>query len=361
LADSFHHDTKRIAKLVRAAMVTIGCFLLAAAGLSAWNFIVTKRLIAQNPAPGRFYSVEGRRMYINCAGAGSPAIVIESGLSSDSLGWYGVQRDLARTTRVCAYDRSGLGLSEPRSGPRDAESISHQLHDLLAQAGVRPPYLLVGWSAGGLYVREYARQFPREIAGMALVESSAPTQLDETPGFRESWEAEVRDLPRQFMWERLRVWTGWERLMGRCHNRPAKELESLPKDELARLIGMYNSKTCRAEYVGGELGELIAFEISARQAGRLNSVGNIPLLIVTKDTDQNGKKMGVGDIAELTIWSREQDEMMSLSPKSWHVIAHGSGHAVHHSRPDVLVSEIGRLTDYLRGGPVPPFGTTATK
>ena len=106
---------------------------------------------------------------------------------------------------------------------------------------------------------------------MVLVESSVPRQLDETPGFRESWEAEMRDLPRQYMWERLRVWTGWERLMGRCHNRPAKELESLSTDELARLVGLYNAKTCRPEYVGGELGELIAFEVSATQAGRLNS------------------------------------------------------------------------------------------
>ena len=300
-------------------------------------------------------------MYIYCAGTGSPAVVIESGLSSDSLGWYGVQRDLARTTRVCAYDRSGLGLSEPRPGPRDAESISRQLHELLAQAGVTPLYLPVGWSAGGLYVREYARQFPGEIAGMVLVESSVPRQLDETPGFRESWEAEMRDLPRQYMWERLRVWTGWERLMGRCHNRPAKELESLPRDELARLVGVYNAKTCRSEYVGGELGELIAFEASARQAGRLNSFGNVPLLIVTKDPDQNGKKMSAADIAELAIWSREQDEMMSLSPKSWHVIAHGPGHAVHHGRPELLVSEIGRLIGCLRGGSAPPFGTTTTK
>jgi pimeloyl-ACP methyl ester carboxylesterase len=199
VADSFHHNLGPIAKLVRAAAVTVGCLLLAAAGLFAWNIIVTRRLIAQNRPPGRFYSVAGRQMYIYCAGAGSPAIVIESGLGSDSLGWYGVQRDLARTTRVCAYDRSGLGLSEPRSGPRDAQSIARQLHELLARAGVPPPYLPVGWSAGGLYVREYARQFPTEIAGIALVDSSAPRQLDETPGFRESWKADMRDLPRQFM------------------------------------------------------------------------------------------------------------------------------------------------------------------
>jgi hypothetical protein len=94
---------------------------------------------------------------------------------------------------------------------------------------------------------------------------------------------------------------GWERLMGRCHNCPAKELKSLPGDELARLVGLYNAKTCRPEYVGGEWGELIAFQVSATQAGRLNRIGNVPLLIVTKDPDENGRKMSAADIAEAAI------------------------------------------------------------
>lgn len=187
-------------------------------------------------------------MYLYCAGSGSPTLVIESGLSSDSLAWYGVQRDLARSTRVCAYDRSGLGLSEPRSRPREAESIARQLHDLLRQAGVQPPYVPVGWSAGGLYVRVFARLFANEIAGMILVESSAPNQVDETPGFRASWEDDKRSLPSQYRWERVRVRTGWERLMGRCHNEPSDELKNLPSDEFSRLAGLYNAKTCRPEY-----------------------------------------------------------------------------------------------------------------
>jgi pimeloyl-ACP methyl ester carboxylesterase len=117
--------------------------------MAVWNVALTKWRLTQNPAPGRFYIVEGKQMYLYCAGSGSPTLVIESELSSDSLGWYGVQRDLARSARVCAYDRSGLGLSEPRSGPRDAESIARQLHDLLRQAGGPPLYVPVGWSAGG--------------------------------------------------------------------------------------------------------------------------------------------------------------------------------------------------------------------
>jgi pimeloyl-ACP methyl ester carboxylesterase len=234
------------------------------------------------------------------------------------------------------------------------------LHELLRQAGVQPPYVPVGWSAGGLYVRVFARLFPNEIAGMALVESSTPRQIDETPGFRASWEADKRGLPSQYMAERARVWTGWERLMGRCHNEPSDELKNLPPDEFARLVDLYNAKTCRAEYIGGEFGEFVGFETSAKQAGQLTSLGNLPLLIVTKNTEPR-KDMTASDLAELEVWSRAQNELMSFSNQSWHVIARGSGHAVHHARPDLLASEIRRLVGYLKGGAVPPFGATTVE
>jgi len=148
-------------------------------------------------------------MYIYCVGTGSPVLVIESGLSSDSLGWYGVQRELSKITRVCAYDRSGLGWSEPRSPPRDAQNIARQLRGLLVEAGVPMPFVPVGWSAGGLYVREYAGQFSNDIAGIALIESSSPTQIDELPGFRASWERDKREMRESYRWERVRVWSGW--------------------------------------------------------------------------------------------------------------------------------------------------------
>jgi hypothetical protein len=93
----------------------------------------------------------------------------------------------------------------------------------------------------------------------------------------------------------------------------------------------------------------------------LSSIGNLPLLIVAKDTERRNKDMTASDLAELEVWSREQAEMMSLSQKSWHVIARGSGHAVHHARPDLLVSETERLIGYLRSGILPPFGTTTTE
>src|SRR5215212_8299660 len=109
----------------------------------------------RNPPPGEFYTVRGRQMHLVCSGTGSPTVIIEVAASASWLGWERVQDQLSRTTRVCTYDRAGHGWSEPRSGPRDAQTIVAELHELLNAAGVQRPLVLAGHSAGGLYVREY--------------------------------------------------------------------------------------------------------------------------------------------------------------------------------------------------------------
>ena len=339
-----------IPRMARAMGILAGMCVLLLLALSLWNLAVTKWQHRHNPVPGNFYSVEGHQMHIYCSGIGSPAIVIETGAGANSLGWQAVQLQLARLTRVCTYDRAGHGWSEPRSGVRDAEAIARELHALLDEAGVQRPLVLAGHSAGGLYVREYAREFPGEIAGVALIDSSSPGQIDELPGWRRSYEADRQDFVRQFRWEKLRVWSGWERLTGRCRDKPSKELQYL--------AGQYDAQMCRPEYVGGEDGEFMYFETTCKQAGRLRSFGHVPLLIISQDPDRRSEGMTANSIAELPVWAREQEASKLLSPLSWRVIARGSGHGVHHDRLDVVVEDITLLIAYLRGGSAPPFGGT---
>jgi pimeloyl-ACP methyl ester carboxylesterase len=188
-----------------------GLCLLLVLALSLWNLAVAKWQHAHNPVPGNFYSVNERLMHLYCSGTGAPTIIIEAGAGANSLGWQGVQPKLSQLTRVCTYDRAGHGWSQPGAGPRDAEAIVRELHALLDQAGVQRPLVLTGHSAGGLYVREYAREFPAEVAGVVLIDSSSPQQIDELPGWRQSYEADKHDMVRQLRWEKLRVWSGWER------------------------------------------------------------------------------------------------------------------------------------------------------
>ena len=167
---------------MRPAVAMSATLVLIFLSLSAWNIFVEERWSQQHPVPGDFYFVENKQMHILCTGSGSPTVVLESAASARYLQWRRVQPALSRVTRVCSYDRAGHGWSEPRQGPRDALTIVQELHALLDRASVERPFIYVGESAGGLYVREYAHEYPNELAGVGLLDSSSPQQIDELPG-----------------------------------------------------------------------------------------------------------------------------------------------------------------------------------
>jgi pimeloyl-ACP methyl ester carboxylesterase len=332
---------RRTGQIIRTVVIGFGVCLLLLAALSTWNLVAEWQWRMRNPVPGAFYSIQGKQMHIVCTGTGSPAAVLESAAGARWMQWRKVQPALSAVTEVCSYDRAGHGWSEPRKGPRDAEIIVRELHSLLDQAGVKRPFVYAGESAGGLYVREYAREYPTELAGVALLDASSPQQIDELPNFRALWESDVRDYQRSLWMDRLRVWSGWERLMGNCASQTSSEID------------------CRPAYVDLDDGELPYFDLTSRQAGRLKSFGNIPLLIITRDTEK--PPATARQAADYPVWIQEQEASKSLSPRSWRVIAHDSGHIVPMDRPDLVVTEMALLINYLRGGPSPPFGSTETK
>lgn len=138
--------------------------------------VIVARLDQQKyPPPGRLVDVGGYRLHIHCSGpegASGPTVVMDAGIGECSLGWGLVQPEIAKFARVCTYDRAGLGWSDPAPTPRTSRQIVSDLHALLTNAGIGPPYVMVGHSFGGLNVRLYASQFPEEVAGMVLVDSA---------------------------------------------------------------------------------------------------------------------------------------------------------------------------------------------
>jgi pimeloyl-ACP methyl ester carboxylesterase len=276
---------------------------------------------------------------------------MEAAASAPWSVWRKVQPELSQVTRVCSYDRAGHGWSAPRDAPRDAETIVRELHSLLDEAAVKRPFVLAGHSAGGLYVREYFREFPADVAGVALIDSSSPRQIDELPGFRVAYEKDKRDAKHDLWKDRLRVWSGWERLLGYC---------SVPAKDFPGWANQYNAMACRPDYVDTDESEFNYFEESSKQAGRLISFGNIPLLVISRDPGLP-KGLTPSGLSYIPVWEGEQEASKSLSPLSWRVIARNSGHMVPLDRPDVIVAEMNRLIAYLRGGTAPPFGSTATK
>jgi pimeloyl-ACP methyl ester carboxylesterase len=126
---------------------------------------------SHDPRPvGRLIDLGGHRLHMNCTGRGRPTVVIETGLGDFSFDWILVQRRLESTLRVCTCDRAGYAWSDPGPQPRTFDQLNLELHDALARAGERGPFVLVGHSFGGGPVRSFALRYPTEVAGLVLVE-----------------------------------------------------------------------------------------------------------------------------------------------------------------------------------------------
>lgn len=132
---------------------------------------------------GELIDVGGHRLYIDCEGSGSPTVVLEAGLWQSSAYWESIATAVAADTRVCVYDRAGLGQSDPAPGPQDGVAIATDLHALLGGAQVDGPYLLVGHSSGGVYVKIFASEYPDELAGIVLLDAQPVEALTELPDY----------------------------------------------------------------------------------------------------------------------------------------------------------------------------------
>ncbi|WP_026069166.1 alpha/beta fold hydrolase, partial [Legionella tunisiensis] len=134
-------------------------------------------------------NVGNHKLHIGCQGRGSPTVILEAGSGTDLSTWSKVQPEIAKFTRVCSYSRAGLGKSSiPNNTIQfDALKTTSDLHTLLNNPLIRtnspPPYILVGHSYGGLYIRNFLEQYPQEVAGMVLVEATSGTMRMKDYGF----------------------------------------------------------------------------------------------------------------------------------------------------------------------------------
>ena len=127
-------------------------------------------------------TVGGQNLHIETLGESGPTVVFEAGLGTDTSTWRLVSASVAKFARVMLYDRAGLGQSMPfnTSAAVTADHVATNLHNLLGAADIRPPYMLVGHSLGGLYVQMFTRKYPNEISGVVLLDSAsteAPSEL----------------------------------------------------------------------------------------------------------------------------------------------------------------------------------------
>ena len=247
---------------------------------------------------------------LDCVGQGSPTVVLDAALGNTSAQWVRVQREVSGTTRVCSYDRAGMGWSEMGPEPRDAKQITGELHALLSTAGIEEPYVLVGHSFGGMYMQTYAARYPDEVAGVGLVDSSTePEQISQPPEAQDSNEPQKQSFAVVPLLVRLGVSLparlGVVRLLSKLD--PASP--ELPPQQRAQIDALTPSTR---QWTTSAL-EFLAPTQTLR-TGSPGSLGEKPLAVVTAP-----KQAEPG-------WLEHQDKLATLSSNSIHRVVKGATH-----------------------------------
>ena len=245
-----------------------------------------------HPMHGRLVDVgDGRRMYLSCTGSGSPTVVLVPGAGEPSSIWAWIAPDVARDTRVCVYDRAGRGWSDPAPNQQDGMAIAADLNALLTGAHEASPYVLVGHSFGGLYVRAFAARYPAQTAGVVLLDATDPHQftLPAYPTFYEGYRRVSALFPSLARFA-----------VGRLAYR--SEYGGLPSEARAEQYMFW----CTARHARSLRDEWAAAPLAMRQADSLVTLSNRPLMVVTALKDaQEG-------------WAALQDAVPKLSSNSSH-------------------------------------------
>jgi pimeloyl-ACP methyl ester carboxylesterase len=286
---------------VKAILWLVVALLILAVVGAIYQTIATKLAERAYPPPGEMVDVGGYSLHINCVGQGSPTVLLDGGSGEMSAQWVWVQQEVSGTTRVCAYDRAGMGWSEMGPQPRDAKQISSELHTLLTKADIEGPYVLVGHSFGGLYMQTYAARYPDEVAGMALVDSSQPDQFSYQPVTRDSYE------PQEQIFDvfSLAARVGIVRLVSKLAPAPPE----LPHKQRAQIDAVSPSTRQVSTYTL----ELRATPQSATQTRGLRSLGDKPLAVVSAGTQE-------------PEWLKLQDDLVTLSSAGTHRVVEGATH-----------------------------------
>ena len=245
------------------------------------------------PPPGQLVDIGGHRLHLHCTGSGSPTVILEpgGGGSSSDMGW--VAPAVARDTRVCVYDRAGRGWSDPVDGPQDGATIAADLHTLLQRAHVPGPYVLAGHSFGGLYVQIFAAQFPSEVAGLVLLDSTAPQ-----PG-----PAQPSNTDRFNVVGRVAALSAASTHLGAGRLQNPFSYTTLPprsRDEA-------RATSSTAKHLASSIEEYAGASTAIRQASALTSLHGKPLIVLTADEGNTDDQ-----------WQSKQDRMATLSTNSLH-------------------------------------------
>jgi pimeloyl-ACP methyl ester carboxylesterase len=310
--------------------------------------------------PGRRFDVGGHHLHLLCAGSGTPAVILDAALGASSLSWSRVLPGIARITRVCAYDRAGMGWSDAGPLPRTAARLAAELRELLRVGDVPPPFILVGHSFGGLVTRLFAARHSDETAGLVLLEPAHP----------EHW-AEPSEADRRLIERGTRL----------CHHgvvaarlgiaRIVSVLVGLGALAPARALVAVASRGGLGREDEGILAPMWKLPPEARRALRqiwteprfFEALGSqIESICASAAEVDAATRAGHGDLPLVTISSatasqtrlRHDAGLAQRSSRGRHVLSPASGHWIPLDDPDIVIETVREMVEAARAASSSP-------
>jgi pimeloyl-ACP methyl ester carboxylesterase len=275
-----------------------------------------------NPPVGTLVDIGGYRLHITCIGQGSPTVILDAGLGGSSLDWMLVQPELAKMTRVCAYDRPGMGWSDPGPAPRSQGKIAEELHQLLQNAAIPGPYVLVAHSLSGKTARLFAAAHPDEVAGMVLVDARGETiDARMSPAETDAFNAMLKTQARMYSVARH---LGLARLFGASLvDKPL--LPPQARTEMTLLQTQPSALTAMMQ-------EGLARSANDDTLAHL-TLGQLPLVVIAAGES----------LAGIPQWAEAQNALVESSSKGQLVIAEGSSHYIQLDDPAPVIKSVAEV------------------
>lgn len=256
---------------------------------------------------GDFVNYHGHRIWVEKYGAGTPAVILINGGGETTRQWNNNIKNIAKYTTVIAYDRIGLGLSDTINYKvRTAKDIVSRLEYILAKTNVKPPYVLVAHSIGGLYLSYFARKYPQEIAGLVTVDTNNQFQVDlyraniigvKGVTHKDIIEAMKHPAHLIFVTKQAKQFLKQEQLSKRQHAKLIEDLEVMGKPN------------------------------SAKQIETLGKLPNVPLIALTEGKNE-------------PLWHSTIKQFADLVPCSLYYFVPHSSHHIMIDQPKVVNTAI---------------------
>jgi pimeloyl-ACP methyl ester carboxylesterase len=329
-----------------------GACLVLLAGAATPGEVKVDRALDRYARPQQQVSLpDGRRMNLLCEGAGTPTVILEAGAGGSTLEWRKVQPGIAQFTKVCSYDRAGLGFSDPGPQPRGADAVVADLEALLRAGALPPPYVLVAHSLGSYFVRLYADRHLESVAGMVLVDPSVEDQDRRFAELNPGWGAELKQ-DRATQHECLKLaregkLTAELPLFKECtygYSREPGFSDALYAVQIQRRLSVPFR-----EALLSETDEMAAD--SQVLSGARRPYGDMPLIVLTMSAEspEAYPDLTPAQVDALNVlWVQMHDELAKLSGRGVNRVVGHTGHYIQKDQPGVVIAAIRQVIEDSR-------------